>query len=80
MCPEAVADSGFLELVEEFGTKLVDEALLERFERVTGQKPHRFMRRGIVFSHRDLEIVSSWPPGALSHVLCVALTVATDPR
>ncbi len=59
MCPEAVADSGSLELVEEFGTKLVDEALLERFERVTGQKPHRFMRRGIVFSHRDLEIVSS---------------------
>jgi tryptophanyl-tRNA synthetase len=30
-------------LVEQFGTKLIDEALLERFERVTGHKPHRFL-------------------------------------
>jgi len=44
-------------LVEQFGTKLIDEALLERFERVTGHKPHRFLRRQIVFSHRDLEVI-----------------------
>ncbi|KAG6359407.1 hypothetical protein INS49_012928 [Diaporthe citri] len=44
-------------LTEEFGTKLIDQALLDRFERATGQKPHRFMRRGIVFSHRDLEVI-----------------------
>lgn len=31
--------------------------LLERFERVTGQRPHRFLRRGIVFSHRDLTVI-----------------------
>lgn len=43
-------------LVEEFGTKLIDVELLERFERVTGHKPHRFMRRGIVFSHRELDV------------------------
>ncbi|KAI9833644.1 MAG: hypothetical protein M1819_003597 [Sarea resinae] len=42
-------------LVDEFGTRLISKELLERFERVTGRRPHRFLRRGIVFSHRDLE-------------------------
>jgi tryptophanyl-tRNA synthetase len=40
-------------LVGSFGTQLIDEALLDRFKRVTGQDPHPFMRRGLVFSHRD---------------------------
>lgn len=44
-------------LVDQFGTRLIDTALLERFERVTGHKPHRFMRRQIVFSHRDFETI-----------------------
>ena len=44
-------------LVDEFGTTLIDDALLERWERVTGHKPHRFMRRQIVFSHRDLALI-----------------------
>jgi tryptophanyl-tRNA synthetase len=45
-------------LVQEFGTRLLkDDGMLERFERVTGRKPHRFMRRGIVFSHRDLDLI-----------------------
>ena len=44
-------------LVEQFGTKLIDEPLLERLERVTGHKPHRFLRRQIVFSHRELEVI-----------------------
>lgn len=44
-------------LVEEFGTKLIDENLLQRFERVTGHKPHRFLRRKIVFSERDLGVI-----------------------
>ncbi|KAK3377946.1 hypothetical protein B0H63DRAFT_478411 [Podospora didyma] len=47
----------YSKLVEEFGTKKIDQALLERFERVTGKKPHRFLRRGIVFSHRDFELI-----------------------
>jgi len=48
----------YLTLVEEFGTKLLKaDGILERFERVTGHKPHRFMRRGIVFSHRDLDLI-----------------------
>lgn len=39
-------------LVDQFGTKRVDKALLERFERLTGHKPHILLRRGMFFSHR----------------------------
>ncbi|KAI0490572.1 tryptophanyl-tRNA synthetase [Xylaria cf. heliscus] len=47
----------YKKLVEEFGTKLIDKEILDRFERVTGHKPHRFLRRQIVFSQRDLEVI-----------------------
>ncbi|KAK1593836.1 tryptophanyl-tRNA synthetase [Colletotrichum navitas] len=47
----------YKKIVDEFGTKLIDDALLERFERVTGHKPHHFLRRQIVFSHRDLDLI-----------------------
>jgi tryptophanyl-tRNA synthetase len=47
----------YRKLVEEFGTKLIDQELLDRFERVTGHKPHRFLRRQIVFSERDLGLI-----------------------
>ncbi|EME80392.1 uncharacterized protein MYCFIDRAFT_32009 [Pseudocercospora fijiensis CIRAD86] len=47
--------------VHAFATKshasLIDKDLLQRFTDVTGRKPHRFLRRGIVFSHRDLETI-----------------------
>lgn len=39
-------------LIKEFGTKKIDAALLERFEKVTGWKPHPLLRRGTFFSHR----------------------------
>ena len=42
-------------LIKEFGATPVTTDLLARFESVTGHKPHRFMRRGFVQSHRDLE-------------------------
>jgi tryptophanyl-tRNA synthetase len=44
-------------LVEAFGTLKIDQALLGRFEKLTGHKPHRLLRRGMVFSHRDLGTV-----------------------
>jgi hypothetical protein len=47
----------YVKLVDQFGTKLIDDTLLERFERVTGQKPHRFLRRQIAFSHRQLDVI-----------------------
>lgn len=47
----------YLKLVDEFGTKLLAQEDLDRFEKVTGHKPHRWMRRQIVFSHRDLNLI-----------------------
>ncbi|KAI9261502.1 hypothetical protein BDA99DRAFT_547261 [Phascolomyces articulosus] len=41
-------------LIDQFGTRPIDEALLERFEKVTGHKPHVLLRRGTFFSHREL--------------------------
>ncbi|KAJ6546964.1 hypothetical protein B0H19DRAFT_1163222 [Mycena capillaripes] len=42
-------------LIEQFGTRRVDSALLERFEKLTGHKPHVFLRRGMFFSHREFD-------------------------
>ncbi|KAF2021714.1 tryptophanyl-tRNA synthetase [Aaosphaeria arxii CBS 175.79] len=42
---------------QKWNTKLIDQAVLERFERVTGHKPHRWLRRGLFFSHRDLDLI-----------------------
>ncbi|KAF8842487.1 tryptophanyl-tRNA synthetase [Paxillus ammoniavirescens] len=42
-------------LVDQFGTRRVDQALLERFEKLTGHKPHPLLRRGMFFSHREFD-------------------------
>ena len=39
-------------LIDQFGTTPIDAALLERFEKLTGRKPHILLRRGMFFSHR----------------------------
>jgi tryptophanyl-tRNA synthetase len=44
-------------LIDQFGTRRVDQALLDRFERVTGHKPHILLRRGTFFSHRRVFVV-----------------------
>jgi tryptophanyl-tRNA synthetase len=49
----------YTKLVDKFGSKIIDEALMKRLEAQTvgkGRVPflHRFLRRGIFFSHRDL--------------------------
>ncbi|KAK4052371.1 tryptophan--tRNA ligase [Microbotryomycetes sp. JL201] len=41
-------------LINDFGTKRIDKDLLERFERLTGRKPHSLLKRGTFFSHREL--------------------------
>lgn len=41
----------------KWATKLINDDLLARFERVTGHKPHRWLRRGLFFSHRDLDLI-----------------------
>jgi tryptophanyl-tRNA synthetase len=42
-------------LINQFGTRHITPELLERFEKVTGHRPHILLRRGMFFSHRDLE-------------------------
>lgn len=42
-------------LINQFGTRRISPELLARFESVTGHRPHILMRRGMFFSHRDLE-------------------------
>ncbi|KAL0580449.1 tryptophan--tRNA ligase [Marasmius crinis-equi] len=42
-------------LIQQFGTRRVDDALLERFEKLTGKRPHIFLRRGMFFSHREFD-------------------------
>ena len=44
-------------LIKDFGTKRIDDALLKRFETVTGHRPHPLLRRGSFFSHRELDMI-----------------------
>jgi tryptophanyl-tRNA synthetase len=39
-------------LINKFGTRKIDQEILDRFERLTGHKPHRYLRRGHFFSQR----------------------------
>ena len=45
----------YVAISKKWNTSLIDDALLQRFEKLTGHKPHRWLRRGLFFSHRDLE-------------------------
>ena len=42
-------------LIQQFGSQRLTMDLVERIERLTGKKAHRFLRREIFFSHRDLK-------------------------
>lgn len=49
----------YSKLVDQFGSTLIDDSLLKRIEAITVgkgnvSKLHRFLRRGIFFSHRDM--------------------------
>jgi tryptophanyl-tRNA synthetase len=57
-------DAVYQKLVEQFGVSLITPELLERFERVTGHPPHRFLRRRLFFAHRGLsEILDDFEAG-----------------
>lgn len=42
-------------LIMRFGSTALTPELVARLERVTGRPAHHFLRRGIYFSHRDLD-------------------------
>lgn len=44
-------------LIDSFGCQRINPELIERMETLTGKKAHRFLRRGIFFSHRDLNMI-----------------------
>lgn len=44
--------SDYEKTVKRFGATLISQDLLERFEKVTGHRPHPLLRRGTFFSHR----------------------------
>ena len=43
-------------LVIQFGTTLIDDALLEKFKKITGKDLHPWMKRGIFFTHRSFNV------------------------
>ncbi|PXF47173.1 Tryptophan--tRNA ligase, cytoplasmic [Gracilariopsis chorda] len=51
-------------LIKQFGSTPISEQLLQKFQALTGERPHVFLRRGIFFSHRDLnELLTRYEQG-----------------
>jgi tryptophanyl-tRNA synthetase len=44
-------------LIQKFGCYHLNEDLVKRMEKITNQPAHYFIRRGIFFSHRDLDAI-----------------------
>ena len=44
-------------LIDRFGSTRIDDALIARFEKTTGHRAHHWLRRGLFFSHRDLDVL-----------------------
>nr|XP_023025888.1 tryptophan--tRNA ligase, cytoplasmic [Leptinotarsa decemlineata] len=44
-------------LMKKFGSSKIDAELLTRFEKVTGKPVHHLLKRGIFFSHRDMNLI-----------------------
>jgi len=47
----------YAKLVEQFGCTPISQELITRFEQVTGKRCHHLIRRGIVYSHRELDLI-----------------------
>lgn len=45
----------YMKLINKFGCKPIDGKLIRRFEEVTGTKAHIWLKRGLFFSHQDLD-------------------------
>uniref|UniRef100_A0A383VE13 Tryptophan--tRNA ligase, cytoplasmic n=1 Tax=Tetradesmus obliquus TaxID=3088 RepID=A0A383VE13_TETOB len=51
-------------LIEQFGVSSLTQDLVQRIERLTGRPAHPFLKRGIIFAHRDLhEILDCYERG-----------------
>lgn len=47
----------FLLFIERFGSSKIDKKLIERLEKAAGRPAHHLIKRGIFFSHRDLNSI-----------------------
>ena len=62
-------------LLRDFGCSPLTPALIARFESLTGEPPHRFLRRGLFFAHRDLEELLDAYERCLKFVNSVSFTL-----
>lgn len=46
----------YMKLIKQFACQPIDGKLVHRFEKVTKMKAHPWLRRGIFFSHKDLNV------------------------
>jgi len=53
------SDTGidYEKLIKRFGSRKIDDELIERMKKITGKEPHHFLKRGVFFSHRDMHKV-----------------------
>jgi tryptophanyl-tRNA synthetase len=58
---EAVSETGidYEKLIKKFGCYAITPEMVAKIEALTGKKPHRLLRRGVFFCHRDLDIILS---------------------
>ncbi|KAL9653131.1 hypothetical protein ABK040_006348 [Willaertia magna] len=56
---ESENDKGvdYRKLIDRFGSKEITEDDIKRIEKLTGKPAHHFLKRGIFFSHRDLNLL-----------------------
>lgn len=64
-------------LVEQFGCQTIDEALVQRIERLTGRPAHPFLKRGVFFAHRSAALTPPPRRAVLHHLpaLCEPLSI-----
>lgn len=53
----STAGIDYLKLIKQFGCQPIDGAMIHRFEQVTKMKAHPWLKRGIFFSHKDLNLI-----------------------
>uniref|UniRef100_A0A1I8MP81 Tryptophan--tRNA ligase, cytoplasmic n=1 Tax=Musca domestica TaxID=7370 RepID=A0A1I8MP81_MUSDO len=55
----STSDTGidYEKLIKRFGSSRIDDELIARIEKITGKPAHHLIRRGIFFSHRELNTI-----------------------
>jgi tryptophanyl-tRNA synthetase len=56
---EAASDKGidYDKLIDKFGCFKLTPEHLQKIEKLTKEKPHRLLRRGMFFCHRDMDLI-----------------------